>query len=59
MTYQSTIQAFYGRDNGEPDVEFYIRTEVYLTQGGETIVMDRIAARTLANAILRELDKQS
>lgn len=60
MTYQSTIQAFYGADNGEPDVEVLIRNHtIVLCQGTDVVRLDRVAARTLANTILRELDKQS
>lgn len=62
MNFESTIQAFYGADNGEQDVRFTVDVErrtVKLCQGEHYIWADYIAARTLANAILRELDKQS
>lgn len=58
---KSTIQAFYGADNGVSDLHIEIGTNVTLWQSCEEdgIVMDRIAFRTLCEAGLRELDKQS
>lgn len=60
MTYQSTIQAFFGAGNDKSPIELEIDEKgVWIYQGGLFIECDRIAARTLANAILRELGKQS